>query len=281
MTEPMSGPTTRPPAWLGLYERLDAGLNRALLTARGAFDGAWLGLLDEHRLAALDQRHYDAQGEYVDDDYNRGGLQGWERRLVDAHFAPGARVAVTGAGGGREVLALLRLGYDAVGFEPHPALAAAGDRLLTDHGHPGRLRRSGRRGWPGGHERFDAVLVGWGAYMLVPSRRARVELLAEASGATGGAGPVAVSYFEMAQPLHRFRAAQRVAAPLRRLRRAEPVVLGDALSPNFVHYFSPRQVEHEFAAAGLALLERGSDGYGWAVGRRGGVEGVGHDRAGR
>ncbi len=272
----MSGP----PAWLRLYERLDAGLNRGLLTARGAFDGVWLGLLDEQRLAVLDQRHYDGQGEYADDAYNTGGLQPWEARLVAAHFPPGARVAVVGAGGGREVLALLEAGYDAVGYEPHPGLAAAGARLLAERGRPGRLHACARSGWPAGAEAFDAVLVGWGAYMLVPSRRARVALLAAASAATGGTGPVALSYFEMTQPLHRFRAARRVAAPLRALRRAEPVLLGDALSPNYVHCFSGRQVDDEVTAAGLAVIERGSDGYGWAVGRGSATRGASHGRAG-
>ena len=62
-------------------------------------------------------------------------------------------------------------------------------------------------------------------------------------------------------------AAARVAAPLRRLRRREPVLVGDALTPNFAHHFTRGQVLEELRLAGLEAVETGTGDYGWAVAR--------------
>ena len=96
-------------------------------------DAVWLGLLDAERLGQLDEHFYhetreDVDGErigYEDDRYTKRGLAGWEQGAVERHFPPGGRILVTGAGGGREVLALLALGFDAVGYEPNPRLVGA------------------------------------------------------------------------------------------------------------------------------------------------------------
>ncbi len=273
------------PTWLHMYlcsERISEAFVHVL---RGTVDGLWLGVLGEDRLAVLDEHYYAGESTYVDEAHNRRGLFAWEEHVVAAHLPPApASVAVTGAGGGREVLALVQRGLRATGYEPNPVLAAAGDALLAAEGRGGGVHACARSRWPGGEQRFDAVLLGWGSYMLVPSRRERIALLAGASRATGDRGPVALSYFEAppgALAALQFRTARSVAAPLRRLRRAAPVVFGDALAPNFVHHFTRKQVAEELAAAGLELVDAGSGGhgYGWAVGRHRGHRG--HRQGGR
>lgn len=234
---------------------------------RGLYDGIWLGVLDEDRLAQLDRAFYDDESAYVTDDYNLSGLIRWEQAFLDEYVSPGGRVAVTGAGGGREVAALLSQGYAPIGYEPHPRLAAAGADLVARLGHPGVLRHCGPHGWPGGTDRFDAVVLGWGSYMLISSRARRIALLRDASEATGGRGPVLLSYFEVPPRRTQFVAATRVGRLVRRVRRRPPPVFGDALAPNFAHHFTLKQVREELAAAGLTLIAHGSDGYGWAVGR--------------
>jgi hypothetical protein len=49
-------------------------------------------------------------------------------------------VAVTGADGGREVIALLDRGFDTVGFEPNDVLVVAGSTLMRKLGYADRLR---------------------------------------------------------------------------------------------------------------------------------------------
>ena len=239
-------------------------LEGAVQRARGVWDGVWLGLLDDDRTAALDEAFYDAEPVYAGEAHNRRGLFDWEEHAVRTHLLPGCRVVVTGAGGGREVLALLARGFDVQGFEPHPVLAAAGAARTAADGHGERVAPSARTGFPVGPGSADAVVLGWGSYMLVPTRSRRVALLAAAAAATGG-GPVLLSFFTLPRDRRQFRTAVRVAAPLRRWRRAEAPLLGDALAPNFVHHFTRGQVADEAAAAGLAVLDAGGGDYGWAV----------------
>ncbi len=62
-------------------------------------------------------------------------------------FKPGSRVVDVGAGGGREVLALVREGYDAWGIEPVEALRrAANERLSAERVSEGALPGLGDRG---------------------------------------------------------------------------------------------------------------------------------------
>jgi hypothetical protein len=265
---------SRPPGWLTLYLGGDRRLEAVVQRVRGVWDGLWLGLLDEQQLARLDQAYYDGEGIYLTEAHNRRGFFPWEESVVGEHLEPGSRVLVTGAGGGREVVALLARGYDAQGYEPNAALAAFGSTLTAADGHGDRVHVSDRSVVPAGVT-ADAVVLGWGSYMLVPSRAQRIELLRAASAATGGRGVVVLSYFPMPQDRRQFTTALRVARPLRRWLRREPPVLGDALSPNFAHHFTRGQIRDEVAAAGLSLVASGTGDYGWAVGRATGGPGDG------
>lgn len=84
--------------------------------------GLWLGLMDRRELDLLDELYYEEHGNYVDLDYNAGGLFEWEAAALAADFPVTGRIVVTGAGAGREVPALLERGYDVVGYEPNPRL---------------------------------------------------------------------------------------------------------------------------------------------------------------
>lgn len=257
---------TRRPGWLTGYLLGERLLEGSIARLRGAWDGLWLGVLDEERLALLDQTYYDGEAVYRTEAHNRRGLFPWEEHVVREHLVPGSTVVVTGAGGGREVVALLARGFDASGYEPNAALAAVGSALTVADGFGDRVHVSGRSVVPDG-VRADAVVLGWGCYMLVPSRTRRVELLRAAAAATGGRGVVVLSYFPMPGDRRQFAAAHRVAAPLRRWRGREQPLLGDALTPNFAHHFTRGQVRDELTAAGLRLVASGTGNYGWAVGQ--------------
>ncbi|KQS68829.1 hypothetical protein [Modestobacter sp. Leaf380] len=262
------------PGWLSVYLRGDRLLESLVQRVRGVWDGLWLGFLDEEQLARLDQAYYDGEAVYLTEAHNRRGLFPWEEHVVREHLAPGSRVLVTGAGGGREVLALLAAGFDVQGYEPNAALASFGSTLTEADGFGARVHVSDRSVVPAGVT-ADAVVLGWGSYMLVPSRAQRVELLRTAAAATGGRGVVVLSYFPMPADRRQFTAAHRVARVLRRWRHREAPVLGDALSPNFAHHFTRAQIRDEVAAAGLTLVASGTGDYGWAVGQAAGGPGDG------
>lgn len=228
--------------------RLPRGLERA---ARGALAGLWLGVLSDDELHALDEAYYDSEGVYRTADWNERGLFGWEHALVGEHFGGGGRVVVLGCGGGREVLALVEAGFDAVGYEPHPALAAYASDLLAAHGHPGRVHGAPRGELPPDSPAADGLIVGWGAYSLVRGRVARVRLLAGARERLRPGAPVLLSCFETSRHGRELHATLGIANAMRRGRGRGPVELGDTLAPNLVHVFTPAELAGEVAAAGL------------------------------
>lgn len=239
-----------------LYLAWSTRFRRFLSLVVGLVDGVWMGLLDDEALDAIDELAYGRDSEYVDPQYNNRGLYTWERKAVEMYFPPGGRVAVTGAGAGREVLALSRQGFDVVGYEPNPKLVEQGNRLLEESGFVSRITSSAREGWPGRGD-FDAVLVGWGSYHHIRGRRRRLEFLDGARASLPTGGPIVLSFFFRQKGSRYYGAARKVAEGVRRLRRSpstHPLEVGDALSPFFVHLFTRHEIESELDAAGFSLV---------------------------
>jgi hypothetical protein len=232
--------------------RLPRALERA---SRGALAGLWLGALSDDGLRALDERYYDAEDVYRTAAWNEKGLFDWERAIVDEHFRGRERIVVAACGGGREVLALLEDGFDAIGYEPHPRLAAYARDLLAAHGHPGRVHDAPRSRFPPSASSCDGVIVGWGAYSLVPGRAGRVRLLADARGRLPSGGSVLLSFFETSRHGRALRTTVAIANALRGARGRARLELGDTLAPNLVHVFTRDELAEEVAAAGLELAE--------------------------
>jgi hypothetical protein len=100
----------------------------------------------------------------------------------------------------------------------------------------------------------------------MPGRERRVAYLRAAGSTLPDGGRVLLSFFPRAGASVHFRVATRVGSTIRRLRRRPPVEEGDALVPNFVHFFTREQITDELVEAGLLPLEINFDDYGWAVG---------------
>lgn len=248
--------------------------DRALAGLRSATDGLLLGLLDRDALAAVDQVFYERRTEqlgnerraYTDDAWNLRGLFDWEAAAVRQHFPAGARVLVTGAGGGREVIALLDDGFDAHGFEPNPVLVEAGRRVLAERGHADRLQVMGRDLAPVADGPWDAVVVGWGSYMLMPGRARRLAFLRALRAQLSPDALLLVSFWPRSHlPASSSRVHVGTANVVRRLRRRDAVEPGDFLAPNFVHTFTPAEIRSELEAAGFAVLQQTEEPFGHAV----------------
>jgi hypothetical protein len=246
---------------------------RAMFVADAAFTGTWLGLLGTRSLHAVDEAMYRRARSYLGDAHNTRGLFDWEERALAAHVPPTGRLAVIGAGGGREVIALARRGYEVRGYECNAALVATAVRLLGAQGVDGRASVTllARDEPPPGTERFDALIVGWSAYMLMIGSVRRVRFLAGLRERAAEGTPLLLSFFTRSDPSRRLRAVARVANLLRRALRRDPVEVGDDLAPNFVHRFTADEVRNEMAQAGFRMVEfhpQGEGPYdsGWAVG---------------
>jgi len=231
-------------------ERLRGRSGRAI---RAALNGVLLGCLSEDDLRRLDEHYYDCSSEFRSTTWNERGLWQWELEAVQLAFAGRSRIAMIACGGGRELLALRRLGFDAIGYEPHPLLREYAACFLAARGFGGVVRAMPRDRFPTADGPFDGVLVGWGAYSLIAPRPTRISFLKDAVAACTARSPLMLSVF--GRPLHgrELRITAGVATALRALRRTERLDLGDTLAPNRVHVFTDCELSVELTQARLVV----------------------------
>jgi hypothetical protein len=248
--------------------------------AWAAFKGFWLGMLRSEDLHEIDATYYDGQAvlsaggdyDYRNDEYNQSGLFPWERTALGGSFPSAGNLLVVGAGGGREVVALERMGYRVDSFECHRALVASANDLLRRLDLTSRVQPSPRDGIPDdpglfATSRYDGLIVGWSAYMLIRGREQRIGLLKQMREHAGPGCPILLSFFVRKGTPRWLHTITRVGNVVALLRGGERVELGDDLKMNFVHRFSRDEIERELDEAGFDLMLFGTDGYGHAVGR--------------
>lgn len=249
------------------YAAVDGAHRRLVSALQALHQGLWLGLLDNRDLDRLAAYQYGRWPAYCDVDYNASGLRAWEVEAIGAHFAPGGALLVAGAGGGREVVALARMGYTVDGFDCVGSLVESARTTLTRLGVEAGLYEAPPGGVPTGLGRYTGVVVGWGAYMHIPGSAQRVAFLRELRRHVDAGAPLLVSFFTREGRSRRLDWTWRIARALRRARRsADPVERGDTLDGTFDHRFTRDEVERELGAAGFALATYGDQPYGHAVG---------------
>jgi hypothetical protein len=234
--------------------------------------GIALGMLGRRALHAIDRIAYGLAREYRSDAHNLRGLFDWEAKVVDAYFAGRPRLALIGAGAGREALALSRRGYRVDAFECNPALLAAANRLLGREGVDVSVRHLPRDAAPSSALPYDGVVIGWTAYMHVLSSRTRIELLRGLRRLLPTDAPLLLSFFTRPEPDEHSEVVCSVANRVRAALRREPVERGDELVPGYVHRFTRAEIVAELDAGGFLLQCYADEGpgdhdSGFAVGR--------------
>lgn len=246
------------------------GLLKALAAChsllRGLFSGIWLGLLRRETLLEINRKYYSSSNKYRDPNYNKSGLLPWESVMIAAHFQNCRRLLLVGAGGGREMVALTRLGYEVHGFECNSELVRAANALLASEGLTASVQVAPPDTCPTFQGTYDGLIVGWGAYMLIQGRDNRIALLRKMRAQVRAEAPLLVSFFFRSPDARRFFVTKAIGNALRRLRQREKIELGDALEPEYVHYFTQNEISGELREAGFALQHYGEVPYGHAVG---------------
>ena len=263
-------------AWLGrAFAPSRRAFRRCVKGANAVFDGVWLGLLGPAALAQVDERFYRSHGSgaeadamFAGEDHNASGLWDWEAQAVERFFPSGSRVVVTSAGGGREVLALAERGHQVAGYEPNPALVQAGRRLLAGRELAGAasLDPCPRDRFPPAAPDCDGVVVGWGSYIHLQGRDARVSMLQQARSRLSAGDPLLLSFWLRPSEERYLTLVRRCAAPLRALRGLDPPELGDTMRDTYVHWFTRAEVESELRQAGFDVAHFATEPYAHAVG---------------
>jgi hypothetical protein len=248
-----------------LYDASRRVFDASVAVARAVFVGTWLGLLDRRTLHTTDALYYRGARMYYDDQYNLSGFFPWEASVLETHFQGCRRVVVSAAGGGREVIALERRGFEVFAFECHQDLVSAANDLLSREGMQARVVLAPRDECPPGVPNCDGVIVGWTSYTLMQHRSVRVRFLQQVRARTPVGAPVLLSFFARDGATRHLRVTAKTANALRVIRGRERVELGDDLAPNFVHRFSEHELASEIEAGGFRLVEFAREGYPHAV----------------
>ncbi len=261
-----------------LFDRIHRRASNALSALH---QGIWLGLLGRAALHEVAMRQYLGWDEYRDPAYNRSGLYAWEESVVERYFSDCRSLLVTAAGGGREVLALLERGFAVEAFECSPGLVEAGNRLLEECGREASIELAPPDRVPESAGSHGGAIVGWGAYMHVPGRAARVALLRQLAARLPAGGPILLSFYTRPADTAAYRTIAATANLLRRLRLdPDRVERGDTLAKTFDHHFTEAELRAEVEAAGLELVHFARAPYPHAVARVAGAVPAGDEGAG-
>ncbi|MCA9488535.1 MAG: hypothetical protein KC621_01390 [Myxococcales bacterium] len=241
---------------------------RLRVAARSVVGGAWMGAGSERWRDEVDEEVYARRYAYHDtDEHNLRGLFEWEAAAIASSFPSAGRVLITSAGGGREVIALRRAGYEPVGTECHPVLRQRAVDLLTRSGLEASVVRAERDRVGEVSGPFDAAIVGWGAYTNIRGTRRRRAFLQELVAHLAPGAPVLLSFFARDGDPRRFRWLSGVGGTVAGLLGREPVEVGDVLDPTWQHYFRREELEAELASAGLRLERWVRTPYAHAIAR--------------
>jgi hypothetical protein len=108
--------------------------------------------------------------------------------------------------------------------------------------------------------------LAWGVYMLVQGSEKRIALLAALRRQVPQKAPILLSFYTRDPASRRFQLIATVGSAVRWVLGRTPVEPGDSLSPNYVHFFTEKEIESELLRAGFELVAYQREEYGHAVG---------------
>jgi SAM-dependent methyltransferase len=189
------------------------------------------------------------------------GLTRWEREMVARFIGPDDDVLMIGSGPGRDLIALVGLGYRVTAIEPARRAIATCRNQLEKRGLSAEIIEGFIEdvALP---RRFDVIIFSGCCYNFIPESRRRIAALRKAGDALTARGRILVSFMTAPSGHPMLIRLARFAATMTRSDwHPEP---GDIVLPvdparplfHYEHPFTPGEIEAEAAAAGLRTGHR-------------------------
>ena len=248
--------------------------NRIFRTLHGGvqvlFEGFWMGLLPESVYDAISEQSYGDGESYTNEKHIDSGFHFWEELAIRKYFAPGGRVLVGSAGGGRELIALSRAGFEPTGFECSLAMVEAGKRALAERNIAATLNWAPPSVALKTGNIYDGVIVGWNGYCYISPRARRIRFLKDLREQMKPNAPILVSGAMRVPQGRLLQWTPRVANLVRRVTFRAPVFEpGDSFSTRPKMHFTRRQLRSELEEAGFTVADTWVwGGYGAMVARK-------------
>ena len=227
--------------------------------------GFWLGVMGEKSLEYSDELYYNRTKYYTEDKYNESGLFEWEKVMISKHFTKVRSILLIAAGGGREVIALSKMGFEIDSYECNPSLIEFGNDLLEKNKINSRIRYLSRNSVPGEVRKYDAVIIGWGAYSLISGSKKRISFLSSLYPFLQEGSVLMVSFIYLGKRTTKEKIIKNVSDFLRFFRGINRREIGDRLVPNFIHYFTEEEVRSELIRSEFRVIEYSATDYGCII----------------
>ena len=252
--------------YIQLYKKSQSLLEKVNLGLQTVFNGFWLGVSSYRTLHKIDEVYYNDAGIYCSVEYNKEGLRDWEREMVEKFFGDYHNLLLIGAGGGREVYGLQKMGYTVLAFECNPKLSDFGNQFLTEEGLTACINVLGRDESPKSIDKYDGIIIGWGAYMLIQGNSRRIAFLKNLRSLIKDDGKILLSFLtKTGVNGWGLRNTARIGNIFRFLLRRERLQIGDTLTPTYMHFFDEKELSDELNEADFKMLYYGKKPYGHAV----------------
>ena len=173
------------------FPKLIQRIYRGLLSM---YQGILPPLLGYARLHKYNTLIYNYEAVYITEKWNMQGLWQWELDAIGEDLSPGKDSLVLSAGGGREVIALLRKGINVDAWECNEELRIYANTLLDENKFSCRISPVEPNLFPviPNGKIYDFCIIGWAAYCHIFPREFRIQLLVQCKNVVNG--PVLISY---------------------------------------------------------------------------------------
>ncbi len=188
---------------------------------------------------------YQGTSGFESEGHNFKDLWTWEQVAYQQCFSACKSVLVAGAGGGREMIALSRMGLDVVGFDASSDLVAACRSNLCKANVSAKILFAPPGEAPSESGLHDALVIGRGVYHHIPGRERRIKFLKDCRKHLKDGSPLVMGDFLT-------RGSKR---PLTAFAVSRKIEQGDAIGASFYHYFVPQEIKAELEDGGFELLE--------------------------
>lgn len=230
-----------------------------------AYSGFWLGIMSQKSLDYSDELHYNHNACYIDDLYNEKGLFDWEKSILDKHFSNVKTILLIAAGGGREALALNRMGYKVDSYECNPALVEYANKFLRKNNVNAKVSYLSRNTVPEEVKKYDGIIIGWGAYSHIQGFNKRLLFLKGLYPFMHDKSRLMISFIWVKERNRRDIMIRKISGFFGFLSKKDKTEPGDKLVPNFIHYFKEEEIKSELIQANCKIVDSDVTDHGWVI----------------
>lgn len=202
-----------------------------------------------------DELFYNTTRHYVDDKYNLSGLYKWEAAMIEKYFKGLKNILLIAAGGGRETVALHNMGFEVDSYECNPRLIEYGNSLLRNNGIEREIKYLPPNTLPSVIKEYDGVIVGWGAYSLMPGSKNRLTFLSQLHPFLSENAPLMISFLRAGDRSSQEIMIKNISNFFRAFSRSDKTEAGDRLIPDFIHYFTDEEIKNELETTNYSIID--------------------------